>query len=280
MQTAIAVLWTAAASAAALTPALRVPPRAPYPHMLAAQAATGEQTLVGYDAFQRKNPLSDRFEVLGFHHVEFYCSDATCTAGRFAHALGMDVLASSRNDHFASIAIGSGDVRLSFTAPMPPPAESAADAEGGLAAALGYDRDAARAFIADHGGVAVRAVCVRVADVRAAYDACLSGGGQGVLSPRPLPSDASDDASGEAGSAAEVAEPRDRQRGWATVGRRVQAGRARGVLREDAGEAGEGEDRDGRSLRRLEGGGVHWFSAQLPCPQFSTALFLGLQLGV
>ena len=160
-------------------------------------------SVLSTDAFKRVNPKSDRFDVLGFHHVELYCSDATCTAGRFSHALGMDVLATSRNSRFASIAIGSGDVKLSFTAPLPVEDAAAPAPADGLAATLEYDASDAHAFVENHGGVAVRAVCVRVADVKAAYDACVDGGGEGVLSPRELV-----EPGGEAGqaAAAEVAE--------------------------------------------------------------------------
>ena len=34
-------------------------------------------SVLSTDAFKRVNPKSDRFDVLGFHHVELYCSDAT-----------------------------------------------------------------------------------------------------------------------------------------------------------------------------------------------------------
>jgi 4-hydroxyphenylpyruvate dioxygenase len=33
--------------------------------------------LKGYDNFKRHNPRSDKFAVHRFHHVEFWCSDAT-----------------------------------------------------------------------------------------------------------------------------------------------------------------------------------------------------------
>ena len=163
--------------------------------------------MVLFDAFVRNNARTDRFEVLGFHHVELYCSDAACTAGRFAHALGMDVLATSRNSQFASVAIGSGDVRLSFTAPLAAPSAGGGEGEaiGGLAETLGYTADAARAFLATHGGVAVRAICVRVADVRAAYAACVDGGGTGVLPPRDVWSEASGTSSGGGGGGGSAA---------------------------------------------------------------------------
>lgn len=38
--------------------------------------------LVGYANFKRHNPRSDRFGVHKFHHVEFWCADATNTFKR------------------------------------------------------------------------------------------------------------------------------------------------------------------------------------------------------
>lgn len=38
--------------------------------------------LVGYDNFKRHNPRSDRFVVHRFHHIEFWCGDATNTFKR------------------------------------------------------------------------------------------------------------------------------------------------------------------------------------------------------
>ncbi|KIY94741.1 hypothetical protein MNEG_13223, partial [Monoraphidium neglectum] len=38
--------------------------------------------LVGYDKFKRHNPKSDRFKVHRFHHIEFWCADATNTYKR------------------------------------------------------------------------------------------------------------------------------------------------------------------------------------------------------
>ena len=39
--------------------------------------------LVGHEKFQRHNPRSDKFPVHRFHHVEFWCSDATNTYKRW-----------------------------------------------------------------------------------------------------------------------------------------------------------------------------------------------------
>jgi 4-hydroxyphenylpyruvate dioxygenase len=38
--------------------------------------------LVGYANFKRQNPKSDKFGVKKFHHVEFWCADATNTFKR------------------------------------------------------------------------------------------------------------------------------------------------------------------------------------------------------
>jgi 4-hydroxyphenylpyruvate dioxygenase len=43
-----------------------------------AAAAIGEK-LVGYAAFKRQNPRSDKFVVHRFHHVEFWTGEATMT---------------------------------------------------------------------------------------------------------------------------------------------------------------------------------------------------------
>ena len=36
-----------------------------------------------------------RFRMKKFHHVEFYCGDATTAASRFVHGLGMSLVAKS-----------------------------------------------------------------------------------------------------------------------------------------------------------------------------------------
>lgn len=54
-----------------------------------------ERKLVGFHNFVRHNPYSDKFVVQKFHHVEFYCSDATNTSRRFTWGLGMHEVAKS-----------------------------------------------------------------------------------------------------------------------------------------------------------------------------------------
>ena len=77
--------------------------------------------LVGYDNFKRHNPKSDKFEILCFHHVEFYCSDSTNVSRRFSCALGMPIVATSNlstgNCRYASTVLQSNSLCFVFTAP-------------------------------------------------------------------------------------------------------------------------------------------------------------------
>ena len=54
-----------------------------------------ERKLVGFDNFVRHNPLTDKFDIIRFHHVEFYTSDATNVSRRFTWGLGMHLVAKS-----------------------------------------------------------------------------------------------------------------------------------------------------------------------------------------
>jgi 4-hydroxyphenylpyruvate dioxygenase len=80
-----------------------------------------ERKLVGYDNFKRSNPKSDKFEILCFHHVEFYCSDSTNVSRRFSCALGMPIVAvsnlSTGNSKYASTILQSNSLCFVFTAP-------------------------------------------------------------------------------------------------------------------------------------------------------------------
>ena len=123
-----------------------------------------------------------------FHHIEFYCGDATTTSRRWQLGLGMALVAksdlSTGNAHFASYCLQSGGLRFVFTAPYasaadalpapalegeagpPPEAQVAAaagrggggGAAGGKGSAHpGFDPAHAAAFFRRH-GVAARAI--------------------------------------------------------------------------------------------------------------------------
>jgi hypothetical protein len=72
---AAAAADTGAAAAAAAVPQ---PPQRP------------KVELVGYTNFKRHNPRSDKFGVHKFHHVEFWCADATNTFKRCVRRAGVE----------------------------------------------------------------------------------------------------------------------------------------------------------------------------------------------
>ncbi|GLE10064.1 hypothetical protein PINS_up022059 [Pythium insidiosum] len=95
-------------------------------------AASKKVKLVGFKNFVRHNPMSDKFEVKRFNHVEFYTSDATNVYKRFQWGLGMNLVAksdqSTNNQTSASYVIQSGEIKFVITAPYALETEKAADA--------------------------------------------------------------------------------------------------------------------------------------------------------
>nr|QEG99455.1 4-hydroxyphenylpyruvate dioxygenase [Bromus tectorum] len=131
----------------------------------------------------RVNPRSDRFDVLAFHHVEFWCADASSAAGRFAFGLGAPLAArsdlSTGNSAHASLLLRSGSLAFLFTAPY------AHGCAADTASLPSFSADAARRFSADH-GLAVRSVAIRVADAAEAFRASVDGGARPAFAPADL----------------------------------------------------------------------------------------------
>jgi 4-hydroxyphenylpyruvate dioxygenase len=75
--------------------------------------------LVGCNNFKRNNPLTDKFECKRFHHIEFYCADATNVSARFGWGLGLQRVAksdlSTGNSYYASYCMKSADIVFVFT---------------------------------------------------------------------------------------------------------------------------------------------------------------------
>lgn len=144
--------------------------------------------LVGYDNFKRSNPKSDRFHVEKFHHVEFYCGDATNVSRRFAIGLGMQLIAksdqSTGNHHFASYVLRSHDIVFAFTAPY----SIKTDKTNSKPALPHFSVEGAHQFFATH-GFAVKAVGVVVADAAEAYRLSTENGAKGVTGPTVLTDD-------------------------------------------------------------------------------------------
>ncbi|XP_059663353.1 4-hydroxyphenylpyruvate dioxygenase [Cornus florida] len=137
---------------------------------------SGGFKLVGFSNFVRTNPMSDRFRVKRFHHVEFWCSDATNTARRFSWGLGMPIVArsdlSTGNLTHASYLLRSGDLNFLFTAPYSP---SIASGAGNNPSIPTFSHSACNSFAASH-GLAVRSIAVEVEDAEVAFAASVTHG--------------------------------------------------------------------------------------------------------
>lgn len=145
--------------------------------------------LVGYNNFVRHNPRSDKFPIHDFHHVEFWCSDATNTYKRFQLGLGMTLVGksdqSTGNAVYASYVLKSNDLVFTFTAPY----SVKSTAESTCVPFPHYDKSQAHEFIKIH-GLAVRAVGLRVEDAQQAYEVSVANGGVGVLKPYTMKDEA------------------------------------------------------------------------------------------
>jgi len=147
-----------------------------------------KEKLVGAANFKRVNPLSDRFDVKKFHHIEFYCGDANNTYRRFSVGLGMKLVAKSDNttgNHaYSSYVLQSGDLRFAFSAPYyTEGAEADRNRDGEPHPA--FDADDAHNFFRKH-GLAVKAVGVLVGDAEEAYRQAVANGATGKVEPTVL----------------------------------------------------------------------------------------------
>ncbi|KAJ9540431.1 hypothetical protein OSB04_026937 [Centaurea solstitialis] len=143
--------------------------------------------LVGFNNFTRVNPMSDKFSVKRFHHVEFWCSDATNTARRFSWGLGMPIVLksdlSTGNATHASYLLRSGHLNFLFTAPYSPSISTAT-----TAAVPTFSHTDCRAFTASH-GLAVRSIAVEVEDAEVAFSVSVSHGAKPSASPITIGND-------------------------------------------------------------------------------------------
>lgn len=145
--------------------------------------------LVGHDNFKMHNPMTDRFEMLDFDHLEIWCADATSTARRFSSAFGLQMVASSDIDNgnhkYTSYVLKSGTICLVFTAPYWTQAPDTSMVANHVETFPNYNRDEALAFVHKH-GLAGRAIGIQVKSAEEAYHQCVANGGNGVLKPTTL----------------------------------------------------------------------------------------------
>lgn len=148
-------------------------------------SAFADRKMVGADNFVRHNPMSDKFHIGGFRHVEFWTSDATNTSRRFTWGLGMKQVAhsdlSTGNKTYASVVTQTNETVFVFTAPYNNPK----DQEGSVHPHPEYSQDKAHKFISDH-GLAVRAVGITCNCAKTAYEVSTANGAVGVLPPTTL----------------------------------------------------------------------------------------------
>ncbi|KDP45435.1 hypothetical protein JCGZ_09684 [Jatropha curcas] len=156
---------------------------------VASAAAEGFQ-LVGFSNFVRTNPRSDRFKVKRFHHVEFWCTDATNTARRFSWGLGMPIVVksdiSTGNVTHASYLLRSGDLNFLFTAPYSPSIAAMENLSNTATASIPtFNHEDCRNFTAKH-GLAVRAIALEVEDAVIAFNTSVAHGAQPSAEPIAL----------------------------------------------------------------------------------------------
>ena len=147
-------------------------------------------SLVGCKNFVRKNPFSDRFPVHTFHHIEFWCGDASNTWRRFSWGLGMSPIAksdqSTGNQRYCSYALRSNDLVFAFSAPY---SDTISQDPGVTSISRiphpGWDSGVCRSFFNSH-GLAARAVGVLVDDAKHAFEMSVAHGAIPALLPHTV----------------------------------------------------------------------------------------------
>lgn len=118
-----------------------------------------------------------------FHHVEFWCGDATNTARRFSWGLGMSIATksdlSTGNSVHASYLLSSSSAQLQFlfTAPYSPAVSAPSSS-----AIPTFSLSSHRSFTATH-GLGVKAIALEVENAGLAFSISVSHGAKPVLEP-------------------------------------------------------------------------------------------------
>ena len=174
---------------------------------LAMASLEKDSHMKGFDSFIRTNPFSDKISALRFHHVEYYCGDATTTFKRFTLGLGMKLISksdlSTGNRECASYVIKSGEMTMCFTAPYQTYETEEEQGEDGSSSSRwyksytdnvdelvqslrqpfpGFDSGTAKAFFNKH-GLGVRAVAIEVENVQESWETMIREGGVSVKEP-------------------------------------------------------------------------------------------------
>jgi hypothetical protein len=169
------------------------------------------QSSLDSSAVGLENPMTDKISVKHFHHVEFYCGDATNTYKRFLLGLGMELVSksdqSTGNTKHASYVLQSGEMKMVFTAPYsstianPPVTITDGQIRGNNAVKIdsgnivpdttilsarmpfpSFDSDSATDFFSKH-GFGVKSVAIEVSDLTQSYDVMIQNGAVSRLKP-------------------------------------------------------------------------------------------------
>lgn len=140
--------------------------------------------LKGFASFVRQNPKSDIISANTFHHLDFYCTDATNLYKRFMIGLGMNLVAksdqSTGNHVYASYVLRSNDMTMVFTAPY-----SNNNQTTTALPFTSYNQATANQFSLKH-GTGVQAVSVVVDDLFASIDAMVKNGAEVRVPPTTI----------------------------------------------------------------------------------------------
>ena len=154
-------------------------------------------SLQGFESFLRTNPYSDKISATTFHHVEFYCGDATTTYKRFVMGLGMELIAksdqSTGNTMHASYVVRSGQMQMIFTAPYSSTIGTATASSFSSSTVKNekscdvlpfpsFQSENAFQFFCQH-GLGVKAIAIEVDDVTSSHDALTHNGAVSCLAP-------------------------------------------------------------------------------------------------
>ena len=139
-----------------------------------------------------ENVFTDKIAVTKFHHVEFYCGDATNAYKRFLVGLGMEFISksdqSTGNIEHASYVLRSGDMNMIFTAPyshtgqINPSGIENSRSPAHTGPFPGFNNKLASDFFQKH-GLGVKSVAVEVEDVHAAYNTMIDNNAVSSLKP-------------------------------------------------------------------------------------------------
>jgi 4-hydroxyphenylpyruvate dioxygenase len=129
--------------------------------------------------------MTDLFEVIKFHHLEFTACDAISTYKLLKQGIGAELVAESKketgNHSYASYVLNTHDIKFVVTAPYLADIKHPEDRPPNPK----FNAEKAKHFYVRH-GTGVSAVGIEVKDAREAYEIATKNGAKGVVEPFDL----------------------------------------------------------------------------------------------